>query len=490
MFNLNQDPDLTEALALMVQSTAITAKALLPDRFERPYSRLHQEIFRILDDDSITQAVIAAPRGWGKTTTVNIAYPIKKIVFREKKFIVPISCTATQAVLNAENMKRELLSNYEIIKLFGDMKSDNFSKDQWETSSGTMVLPRGAGQQVRGVLYGRYRPDLILLDDVEDPESVRNEELRKKLKAWFFEDVVNSIDRPAKNYKILMIGTILHEDGLLANLLDDPDWYSLRLELCDNDYKSNWPEFMSDKEIFSLVESYRAKGMLDSFYREYRNLPIATEDATFRQEYFKYYEETEEILGKNRNIENVVIVDPAKTVKLHSNDSAIVGIGIDRISGKLYFRECISARLYPDQLYKETFDMMDRLKANVLGIEVTSLNEFITFPLKNAMLMRGKFYEIIELKARAKKEDRISALVPFYRKGLVFHNKNISGGLEAQLLSFPRAKKDDITDAFAYIVEMLELGDRFFAPTQQDSVDEFADLVYEPPLQQNWKVLN
>ena len=489
MFDMSQNPELVEALALMSRSTAVTAKALLPERFERPFSRLHHEIFKILDDDSIRQAVIAAPRGFGKTTTVNIAYPIKRIVFREKKFIVPISCTATQAVLQAENMKRELLSNYEIARLFGDMKSDNFSKDQWETSTGTMVLPRGAGQQVRGILYGRYRPDLIILDDVEDSESVRNEELRKKLKEWFFEDVANSIDRATKNYKIVLIGTILHEDGLLANLLDNPDWYSVRLELCDDNYKSNWPEFMSDEEVSKLVESYRAQGMLDSFYREYRNLPIATEDATFKQEYFKYYDETEEVLTKKQSIENVVIVDPAKTVKLHSNDSAIVGLGIDRMNGKIYFRDCVSAKLYPDQLYQQTFDMLDRLNAHVLGLEVTSLNEFITYPIKNAMLMKGSYYEIIELKARAKKEDRIAALVPFYRKGQVFHNKTACGALEAQLLSFPRAKKDDVSDAMAYIVELLEMGERFFMPTQKDSKDEFADIVYDPPLQQKWQVL-
>ena len=142
-------------------STKVSAKILFPDRFYLPFSSLHDTIFKILDDDSIQLALIIAPRGFGKTSSVNLAYPAKKILFQEKKFIVPISCTATQATMQGENLKRELLSNRLITSLFGPMKSDTFSKEMWVTSTGTAVMPRGAGQQVRGILYKDNRPDLI-----------------------------------------------------------------------------------------------------------------------------------------------------------------------------------------------------------------------------------------------------------------------------------------------------------------------------------------
>ena len=91
------------------------------------------------------------------------------------------------------------------------------------------------------------------------------------------------------------------------------------------------------------------------------------------------------------------------------------------------------------------------------------------------------------MKARAKKEDRIAALVPFYRQGYVFHNRSCCGGLEAQLLSFPRSRLFDIMDALAYIIEMMELGDRYFDPPEEEDVDsEFEELEYEPVIQ-NWR---
>ena len=331
----------------------------------------------------------------------------------------------------------------------------------WVTSNGTMVFPRGSGQQVRGILFGDYRPDLILADDLEDSQSVRSEEQRAKMKEWWFGDVMGAVARNKEDYTIGVMGTILHEDALLANLMDDPNWVHLNIELCDDNYNSLWPDFISSETINKMAETYRSQGMLDVFFREFRNMAISTEDATFTQAYFKYYEETKD-MNKSEVIENVVIVDPAKTVKKHSDFSSIVGVGFNLSANRIYFRDCVAERMHPDRIYTEAFRMMDRIGAKVLAIKVTSLNEFITYPLKNEIIRQGINCELVEINERGKKEDRIAALVPFYRKGLIFHNKQISGGLEAQLLSFPRSKRDDIMDAFADIVFLLEEGERYF----------------------------
>jgi len=98
--------------------------------------------------------------------------------------------------------------------------------------------------------------------------------------------------------------------------------------------------------------------------------------------------------------------------------------------------------------------------------------------MKTEMIRQGRYYDIVELKARGSKEDRISALVPFYRMGFVYHNKQCCNALEKQLMSFPRSKKDDIMDALAYVVEMLEMGERYFIPaaTKEQVEDEYKDL--------------
>jgi predicted phage terminase large subunit-like protein len=468
------EPALQDILTRCYASTKFSAKALFPERFELPFSGLHDKIFEAIDGPW-QKVVIIAPRGFGKTTIDNIAFPGKNILFREKRFIVPISSTATQAVLQSENLKRELMSNQLVMKMFGSVKSslyDNqFSKEMWiaqlnDDPIGTCIMPRGAGQQVRGILFNRFRPDLIIVDDLEDKKSVQNEELRKEMKRWFFSDVMNSIDRGKHAWKVVVIGTLLHEDSLLSNLMEDPTWHHVHLSMCNDKYESNWPEFISNKEILELVESHRSQGILDEFYQEYMGVPQSQEAARFKTDYFKYYDNDHE-LNRNEDVESIVICDPAKTTEAKSDPTSIVGIGVDIINARIYIREIISAKLHPDEMYEEVFAMAKRVKARVVGLKVTTLNEFITYPFKQAMMQKGINLEIIEIKERAKKNERIAMLVPFYRRGLIYHNKMNCAGLEMQLLSFPRSKHDDIMDCAADIIPMLDEGERFFPPEEK-----------------------
>ena len=199
-----------------------------------------------------------------------------------------------------------------------------------------------------------------------------------------------------------------------------------------------------------------------------------------------------------KKLENVVIVDPAKTVNMNSEDSAVVGIGIDTLGNSLYIRDIDARKMHPDELYDAAINMCVRLNARVLAVEVTSLNEFITQPFKNELSRRGLHYiEFVELKARggsnaASKEQRVRALVPYYRQGLIYHKREACHGLEAQLMAFPRARRWDIMDATAYVIELLDVGERYFeSPTQEDDFDMdddpvLAEIEYDLPVE-NWR---
>jgi len=263
---------------------------------------------------------------------------------------------------------------------------------------------------------------------------------------------------------------------------------------------------MSDEDIMKEWEEHQASGQTDVFFRELRNLPISTKDSAFQTQYFHYYNlPSDKTVGEldlkkidvdiqqDRNIETVVILDPAKTVKIQSAESAIIGIGIDLTSAKIYIRDIVSKKMYPDEIYDELFGMGIRLGAKVLGIEETSLNEFIRQPIKNEMFRRGTFFELIWLKARGgmKKELRIKELVPYYRGSYIYHNASCVNvkKLEQQLLMFPRSALWDIMDAEAYIIEMLELGERYFSPNDNpdDIESEYKELEYDEPVE-NWRV--
>ena len=502
--------DLSDELSYGYARLDVFGKTFLPESFSTPYSELHDDIFRLVNDSTKQKVAIAAPRNVGKTTIAKTLVE-RSILYRDYEFILYISNSEGVAAMQTENIKRELRTNRDIRSVFGDITiSDDdiddeiFSKKAWVAYGNTLVMPRGSGQQVRGLLYKNYRPQLIIVDDLEKKDELENPENRRKLKEWFYSDLLKCVDRYSDKWRIIYIDTLKHYESLLEELLQSEDWDGIRLDLCDDDYTSKVPYMISTEDLKKEAEAHRKKGQLDVFYMEYRNMPIAKEDASFQQQYFKYFDPVD--IDK-RNLEFVIIVDPAKTANMKSADSAIVGIGVDYARNALYVWDIVSGKFFPDELYNEMFEMRRRLNAFVIGVETTGLEEFIKQPITNEMQKRGPqdFAELIWLKARGGdpsgdkgKIKRISALVPFYRQGYVYHNRNCCSKLEAQLLSFPRSGLVDCADATAYIVEMLELGERYFTVPEEERQqygvdedgnirDEFSELEYEAALEGDWR---
>jgi hypothetical protein len=106
--------------------------------------------------------------------------------------------------------------------------------------------------------------------------------------------------------------------------------------------------------------------------------------------------------------------------------------------------------------------MARRHGAHVIGIEVTSLEDHIMYPIKNEMIRRGLHFEFLELRARGSKEERTRlSLLPLYRRKLVYHNARIAHKIEMSLLSFPKCSEWDVIDAASYLAPALEIGEKY-----------------------------
>lgn len=492
-------------LAACSKSTSVCGRFIFSEHFDTEDSDLHRQIDELIDDDDKEKVAIAAPRGLGKTTRMSIGKCGQGILFGKYKFIVYVSHSFTAAQQQTNTLKRELLTNSFIKEYFGSIKpakvegyEEDFSKTAWVAENKvygtkTYVLPRGYKQQIRGLKFGSVRPDLIIFDDLEETDTIHNPEMRRKMKDWFFADAMEAKDqREHVKCKFIYIDTLKHEDALLAHLLSLDSWDSLRLSICDNNYNSLAPGFQSTEHIKAKVEAAREAGTLDHFYREHMSEPISSESASFKTEYFKYYEEANESLSNNVDVENFVIVDPAKTATASSACSAIVGIGVNLRTNAIYVRDIIVDRLERHQVMELALDMCERLSARVLGVEITGLDQWIEQPFREEISRRHMAVHFVPLHAKkgkggtelayeSGKVARVSGLVPYYRRGLIYHNKNVTGVLEAQLRSYPRAKQWDAMDALAYIIELLDYGERYFWPERAsepgyDIESEYAEL--------------
>ena len=183
------DTDVKDIMSRCAANTGFHGKFFFPEIFYSEYSILHRQILNAIDSGS-QKTVIAAPRGLGKTSTMLYGFASRHILFETKKFIIYLSNSADNAMIQTDSLKHELLTNPMIRKFFGSIKmkrvemdyEEQFSKKAWVTTGGTLVLPRGSGQQIRGLLYHGHRPDLVIIDDFEDRAEIANEKIRKKNK--------------------------------------------------------------------------------------------------------------------------------------------------------------------------------------------------------------------------------------------------------------------------------------------------------------------
>jgi hypothetical protein len=254
--------EVEEVLAHCVFDIKQTCGSIFPDIFYSEFSTLHQQIFDLInmvyrkETKSKNKIAIAAPRGIGKTSIAR-AVAMRSILFKMCNFIVYISNSATSAEMQTENIKRDLITNPFVKQFFGSIKTamegdtidESFSKKSWTAFGDTFVLPRGAGQQVRGLNWSNYRPQLVIIDDLEDKDEIQSAENRKKLKEWFHSDLMKTEDMYGAGCIFIYIDTIKHEDSLLVDLLDSPEWESIQLSICDTKYNSLDPNYMSTADI-------------------------------------------------------------------------------------------------------------------------------------------------------------------------------------------------------------------------------------------------
>ena len=196
-------------------------KYYCPAHFSMLFADFHLQI--MVEALQNRYIAIAAPRGSSKSTLLSFLRPLHAICFGLEHFIVIVSNTFSKSAMALDNIKMELKENEQLVQDYGiKLRKDAEGDSIFRLRSGQeiRVLCKGAEQigSIRGEKFGPYRPTLILVDDVEDDEMIKNPERRQELQDLFDEALVPALDFALG--KVCAIGTILHDDSLMAKLVD------------------------------------------------------------------------------------------------------------------------------------------------------------------------------------------------------------------------------------------------------------------------------
>lgn len=428
---------------------------------------------------------IMMPRGFSKTTLLN-ACVLMMILYHEREFPVYLSESGPHAEAQLGNVKRQLAENPKIQMVFGDLRpgrqdSAKWREDEIETTSGVFALARGRGGQVRGTNRDARRPDQIIIDDVEDEESVNTEEQRKKTRKWFYEAVRPALAKMNPSAGIVVLGTLLHKEALLQILSLDPAFTVIRFGAVAQSGSALWPEMMSLSDLETTKLSFAAAGNLAGFYREYHNVLRDDESAPFKERFLRWGRPSEEIVIK------ALACDPAISEHKKSDYFALGCAGMTE-KGSIVVLGCEGWRgLSPREQVNKYFEWHTRfnlIPSDHHGVESNAYQKALIHLIREEMFRRHTYFEVEEIRHGRQDGDKITrikgVLQPRYAAGYIWHATKFPL-LEQLLLDFPNDKLD-LPDVIAMAITMLDPQAALAAGPEVDlAADEYE------PIRMNWR---
>lgn len=432
---------------------------------------------------------------------------IHSIVYAKQHFIIWTSFDEKKAGSNLHSIALELQTNELLNKDFGQLfyepnMADEDQTDSYAISTGTPLVRRfsqkksikefittnkvkvkaySTGMSIRGEVFGQYRPELIILDDIET--------LKTAVSQARTEQVINYIDEmlygAAAYANYLVLGNRLTYNGSIQYLEDKvstekkwrvhdvavidqktgeitwPDKYvhtDAEKEIWDKKNQEN-PEYDEQnqpirKVVFSLEQKMRTG--LTQYNREFLNKPITEDEREFHMKWLQKTFTDQDIDKTTRN--RYIAIDVADSKARAKADPDYTGttiVDVDQ-NDNWYVQHASQRRFNAPELVDWIFYLWQEYSPSKIGVEKKSFEDQLKPYLKAKSEQTKIFPVVVELKhGGVQKEDRIrGSLQGRFQQGKVYFKEQASDDtdrLKAQLYDFPKAKHDDLSDSLAYI---------------------------------------
>lgn len=472
---------------------------LIPEGVMYEYAPdFHKELCGILNDlmqNPTTKIGWSVPRGHGKSAYLSNVFPVHQVVYKRRKYILIVSETEKMAQKFVEWVADQLKFNNKLREDFGEVLSPSKNKNEADnlegfvTSTNIKVQSASIGKQLRGARHGAYRPDLVILDDLESAKNTNTKELREKNLHWFNSVImpIGDITRTAYIY----MGTLVHGQGLLPDVLNRSDFngkiysaivsepthpelweklenilrdvenpnrgyeaeqfYYNNKEAMDEGVETLWHERFTYFDLINIKVNVGSK----AFASEYLNKPSDDESAIFKTDYFQFFDDKDLYYNKQRlNLDIFGFWDIAIGKNDRSDYNAIVIIGRDKRTGVIYVLDTWAEKIPMHKALQVAYEKILYWKPKQFGVETVQAQYDMYRQLRELLVVKGVYgTRVLSINPRGKKEDRIEQLEPLVEGGYIRFKKSQRLMLE-MLQLFPTHDHDDLPDALASVVEI------------------------------------
>jgi len=415
----------------------------------------HEQIYELITTK--LRLALAAPRSFAKSTLVSVFFPVYLSTLTLRKNIIIISASQTLAINWLKKIKKEFESN-EVLRtlyfhIYGKMpEGTTWKENEIVLTNDVRIQAIGAGGQTRGP-----RPDCVICDDLETTEGVRSPEQRRNLDEWFRKDILGLLEPTGQ---LVVIGTILHYDSLLKNLVDNAEGYGWQTRIfqayIDGEQKEG-NELWVEKWTHKQLQEKKAEQGTAFFASEYMNDPVSEETAVFKRENIRDFTEQPE------KFSCVMQFDPAYTEESHSDFKVCVVVACDDKNNRYLF-EYVRTKQPLNDYIQASLNLFLKYKKYITcvglpkGREVEFWNKVIEFANARGIYLPVKETKNIHSNSSVtirNKKDRITmALQGLFQQGKYYIRPEHEEARD-ELIRHPLGKHDDVIDAMATAEQII-----------------------------------
>lgn len=396
------------------------------------------------------------PRGHWKSTLITVAYTIQKVLQNPDISVFISNAVLNNSVAFLREIKNHFEKNERLIELFGDWVGEKWGEGE------IIVKPRTSPHKEPTIRIGSVEHsvvsshfDLIILDDLVNRDNTGTREQCNKVIQYYKDSFALGKEN---NTTFLVVGTFWHHADLFQHILTKNKViknFRVLHKTCWKDKENFVPLFYKFNKEY-LLQLKREMGSFD-FAKQYENTLVDDENAEFKMSWLENEYLEKDIISKP--LTTFITIDPAESTKDNADYTAVIVNSVDE-NDNWYIRYVKRLHINTTQLTELVFDLWTNpewKKSGLvsIGLEKKAFEDTVKPLLKTEGEKRGLFPYVVELKPmRRNKEQRIrGALQGRLEYGKIFFRAGANDNtddLRDELIKFPLAEHDDLSDALAY----------------------------------------
>lgn len=346
-------------------------------------------------------------RGTGKTTLGITGYGIYSVLFKKTQYLPILSDTAGQAELLMLPLKVELEANERIRYDFSPQQGAIWSNDELVTRGNVKVEAFSYRSFKRGRKHMQWRPTLVLGDDWENLESVRNPANTDNRQDALLGDVFPALDLE-KDWQILMITNKLGRNDLGDRLTANDQIRTVQVPARKDqrlDGEPTHPLSFPDEVLKNILKSI---GIV-RFSREYLLKIVSDKHDDFQEKWLVWTKKPEE-----KRKFRVMALDPSVGSTAGHDTKAIVCMDLTQDMQHFDVVDCWIRHDTISNMCRKLFELNQKWDPDEVVIETNGFQELIGEKLKNMALGQPERIDLLtklcRLVNRVHKNTRIMRL--------------------------------------------------------------------------------